>query len=499
MNSQNYRVILSIVSITIVATIVVQVYWNYFNYQTNKAELINQVRFTLDNAVDTYYADIARNHTITTVTASTDSLPPINGIRHFVEQVSGQELDTGKRYGALKLKTKLGSVGNVLDTVAWNSGTAISIKTIDGSNTSRHLDTSAINLFASKIFVSIRNDTLNFTELASLVRTDFDKKNWAIDFGLLFRDTGCDDALIPCDTLRTFGMTNAAGQLTVPSQSAFIPVGTELEIHFSNVSSILLQRSMIGMLLSLLLSVTVVGCLLYLFKTINQQKQLAEIKNDLISNITHEFKTPITTIGSALEGIENFSALDDPNKTKKYLGISNDQLTKLNLMVEKLLETASLDSDHLSLHIEEVNLKQLIEKLIEKYRLSNENKEFKFNAKLQDVNISVDRFHFENAVGNLIDNATKYGGNVIEVTIHQNDENSVRISVVDNGQGVPKDQRVKIFDKFYRVPTGNIHDVKGFGIGLYYAKNIVEKHGGKLELKQFPSTTSFEITLPYAN
>jgi signal transduction histidine kinase len=498
--SHHHRLIISIVSITIVATIAVQVYWNYLNYQANKTELINQVQISLDKAVESYYADIARGHSVTVTTAS-DSLSDFDRISQLIQSDNNHIVDTINRSEKIKFRTIVGdySTDSIVGVKSgqWHGARALNFDSTQGRHISR-IDTSAINLFASKIFISMRNETLNFIELSSLVKTDFDSRSWPIDFGLLMRDMDCASQFLDCDTLHTFGRTNQIDQLIVASQSAFIPRSLDLEIHFSNISSILLKRSFIGILLSLLLSSAIIFCLLYLFRTINQQKQLAEIKNDLISNITHEFKTPITTIGTALEGIENFSGIGDKEKTKKYLSISNGQLSKLNTMVEKLLETASIDSEHLQLNLEKVNLTQLIRLQLEKYQESHEGKSFKFVADQDEILADLDSFHIESAIGNLMDNAIKYGGDVIEVNLAKIDSTLI-IQIIDDGRGIPKDQRNMIFDKFYRIPTGNIHNVKGFGIGLYYAKNIVEKHRGTLQLVPSNSNTIFKITLPYAN
>jgi two-component system phosphate regulon sensor histidine kinase PhoR len=237
---------------------------------------------------------------------------------------------------------------------------------------------------------------------------------------------------------------------------------------------------------------SVFSCLMFLLQIINRQKKIDEIKNDLISNITHEFKTPITTISTAIEGIKNFNELDDKEKTNRYLNISAQQLKKLEIMVEKLLETASLNTDNLNLNKEEIDVVALIKTNIEKHQMTSE-KEIYFTSNKETISCDVDVFHFENAISNLIDNAIKYGGTNVFVHLAQT-EKQTEISVEDDGTGIDKTQREKIFEQFYRIPTGNIHDVKGFGIGLFYAKKIIEKHGGTLELIHNMSKTIFKIT-----
>jgi two-component system phosphate regulon sensor histidine kinase PhoR len=239
----------------------------------------------------------------------------------------------------------------------------------------------------------------------------------------------------------------------------------------------------------------VIGSLLYLLRIIREQKQLAEIKNDFISNMTHEFKTPIATIGVALESIQHFNTSNDPEKTKKYIDMSSQQIGKLNVMVEKLLDTATLDRDALALDKQESNLADLLEGIYQKYRQTYEEKIITYESNADQVRASIDAFHVENAIDNIIDNAVKYGGETIDIKLGKA-KKAVLITIKDSGQTLTKPQVSQIFEKFYRVPKGNTHDVKGFGIGLYYTKTIIEKHEGTISVTTSPTT--FKITLPYA-
>ena len=182
-----------------------------------------------------------------------------------------------------------------------------------------------------------------------------------------------------------------------------------------------------------------------------------EIKNDLISNITHEFKTPITTISTAIEGISSFNHANDPQKTKKYLGISSDQLKKLNTMVEKLLETALLDSDKIVLSKERVEVVGMTKALLENFDILKEDKELSFEADFKECWIDIDIFHMRNAINNLIDNAIKYGGQQTEVSLSKEGKHVVWI-VSDSGGAIDKKQQAQIFKKFYRIPKGNVHN-----------------------------------------
>ena len=164
-------------------------------------------------------------------------------------------------------------------------------------------------------------------------------------------------------------------------------------------------------------------------------------------------------------------------------------------MVEKLLETATLDSEKLLIKKETIDIVELTEKLVNKHQLLSNKKELIFSTNLQPIYICVDAFHFENAISNLIDNAVKYGGNQIEININSILK-STEITIADDGNGVEKNQQEKIFDKFYRITKGNTHDVKGFGIGLYYCKKIIEKHTGTISLSSDKNETIFKINIP---
>jgi two-component system phosphate regulon sensor histidine kinase PhoR len=226
---------------------------------------------------------------------------------------------------------------------------------------------------------------------------------------------------------------------------------------------------------------------------IKKQKKVDEIKNDFINNITHEFKTPITTIATALEGMSTFNPENNLEKNKKYIAMSFNQLFKLENMVEKILETATLNAKELQLTLENINLIVFIKSIIEKHE-DISKKQIAFEFEKEELYINADSFYLENAISNLIDNAIKYGGNKIEINCFQRDKTTL-IKVKDNGNSILKSQEKLIFEKFYRIPMGNIHDIKGYGIGLYFAKTIVEKHFGTIELT-ITNETIFKITLP---
>lgn len=486
--------------VVIVSTIGIQVYWNYKNYLTNKHQLVNDVQRSLDKAVDDYYALLAERTTVgfafegnagnhffkkdSTFQSVIDQIDKIDKDFKNLDSIDVSELNgvtvlRGRKVDSLFTKISVDTAKHNHDSI------------IQRFHYPSKLDD--IKMLTSKVVISIKNDTLVLKEVDSLLNLELNRKNIEVKYKLSFKDA--KDSIKHFNRFKILKFPNGDHTLKTFSKSTFLPDGSELKISFTNETRIILKRILGGILVSLLLILAVIGCLFYLLKIIRQQKQLAEVKNDLISNITHEFKTPIATIGVAIESIKDFNAIEDKEKTKAYLDISNDQLSKLNVMVEKLLETATLDSDSLELNKESYNLTELLEQIVEKHKMQTEAKAVGFKTSSDTILANVDAFHFENALNNILDNAIKYGGNHINVDITKQASNIV-ITISDNGNTLTKSNKDKIFEKFYRVSKGNTHDVKGFGIGLYYTKKIVEKHNGSIHLDLNNNLTTFKISIP---
>jgi len=240
-------------------------------------------------------------------------------------------------------------------------------------------------------------------------------------------------------------------------------------------------------------------CFLYMLSTILEQKKLSEIKNDFINNMTHELKTPIATVSAAVEAMQHFGALESPQKTQTYLTISRNELQRLSDLVEKVLNMAVEEKRELALHREWVKPAELIGELVKNQQLKAE-KPVTIDVKSEPVNASVqvDRLHISNAISNLIDNAVKYSRDSVQIRIDSRaDERGWRLAVQDNGIGISKVYQEAIFDRFFRVPTGNLHPVKGFGLGLSYVRQVVERHGGRIEVSSEPGRGStFVIWIP---
>ncbi|MFN8345653.1 MAG: HAMP domain-containing sensor histidine kinase [Spirosomataceae bacterium] len=278
-------------------------------------------------------------------------------------------------------------------------------------------------------------------------------------------------------------------------------VPSQLLVYFPQRQAFILENMGLSLVSSVLLLLVILGCFYVAVATILKQKKLADIKNDFINNMTHEFKTPISTIslavGMAKEQIEMKA---DATKVRRYLGIIQDETQRLGGHVEKVLQMALLDRGEIKLKPTAVNIHDTIEKVLNNLSVQLEQRqgevELSFDAAHEIV--EGDELHLTNILTNLIDNANKYSPETPHISVHtQSDPNYVYVSVSDTGQGMTKEQQIKIFDPFYRVPTGNIHDVKGFGLGLSYVKKMIEAHGGTIEVESKPGKGStFTIKLP---
>lgn len=476
MKNRHYTFLLYFISFVILATLTIQLYWNYKNYQVGKRQLTNEVQTSFNDALNDYYIQMGKQNTIGFF--STGPEIPIDIIKQI-------QFTDGKITNINDIDPS--SIKNISVVKGPKANTHYRSKVI---STQKHpKDTSfTMKNIVSSIVISMRTDTLQLDKLNQHIRKQLHAKQIELDYGFTFDNNQ--------DSIQTFHWKVIQdANISTTATSAYLPEESTFTVYFTNATTTILKRNLIGIFLSLVLVGSVVACLFWLLLIIRQQKQLAELKNDLISNITHEFKTPISTIGVALEGIQHFNPTNDPEKIKQYLSTSTIHLEKLSLMVEKLLETASLDGGDLRLKKEKIKVDEMLQHLVTKYQALHPDKHFEFKTTEKSVEIIGDPFHLENVFNNMLDNAVKYGGNEIKAAIRTK-SNLLEIDIQDNGHSLTKEQATQLFDKFYRVPKGNIHNVKGFGIGLYYTKKIIEKHGGTLVVK-LTDSTNFIVHLPY--
>jgi two-component system phosphate regulon sensor histidine kinase PhoR len=276
-----------------------------------------------------------------------------------------------------------------------------------------------------------------------------------------------------------------------------------VEARFENPFWLLLPKMGWPLFFSFMMIGITIAAFLFLYRSLQTQHRLAALKNDFISNITHELKTPIATVGVAIEALRNFNAIKDPERTKEYLDISANELQRLGLLVDKVLRLSMFEEDKMELRKEAVDLKQVVSEVTQsmKLQLEKAGATVVLDAQDEKYTVEADRMHMLSVLYNLVDNAIKYSNEnpVVKITL-TNDHHLVKLSVADNGIGIPPEFRHKVFDKFFRVPHGNTHDIKGYGLGLSYVSEVVKKHGGTIEVETVsPAGSAFVITLPSAS
>lgn len=250
---------------------------------------------------------------------------------------------------------------------------------------------------------------------------------------------------------------------------------------------------------SLLMLAAVAGALIYLLRTLFRQKTLEEMRLDLTHNITHELKTPIAVANAANDALLDFGAANDPAKRTKYLEVIRAQLAALGDMVERILTMSVEERENFTLHRERFALGPLLEEVAARFRMKGRGRAT-IEVEIGDpgLTIAADRFHLAHALENLVDNALKYSRREVRIRLSaRRTAKGVELRVADNGIGIDRTAQAHIFEKFYRVPTGDRHDVKGFGLGLYYVRLIARKHGGEITVESSPGRGStFILTLP---
>ncbi|MCM0042322.1 MAG: HAMP domain-containing histidine kinase [Algoriphagus sp.] len=532
-----------LIGVTLLVTLAIQTWRIGTQWEILKSELQQDIQQGFDRAVENYYADLAKSDVFAlTDFKEKDSLASDTSfMRRAVESPlfkktlklqrtdpTGEEnliMETSSSFDSLNTPAELaifspdsmpGAGAKIIEIRALKTKAkdSLRIQTIDISPVAetinrQQLDSitvdqinkiqifrgktavdslNAIERFTSKIIFSIIRDTLDIPKLTKHLDTEFERSGIALDYRLHFTELNSD----------SLARDSIAKEIVMPykvgSRSTFLPAGKSLDLYYDTSYLTLFKRGLVEVLSSLLFLGILAFAFYYLYQTIKNQKEIAEIKQDLIANITHEFKTPIATTLTAIEGIQQFNPTNDPEKTDRYLDISKVQLQKLDQMVEKLLETAALDSDQLVLKKESIDPAPVLTQLVQKFQTLAPEKEFSLLLPTSCNPIEADPFHFEQVISNLLDNAVKYGGSRIQLTLEKGEGHQIRVE--DNGGSLRPEQEKLIFDQFYRIPKGNLHDVKGFGIGLYYVKKIMEKHGGSVFLHTSKSSTIFTTDWP---
>ncbi len=273
-----------------------------------------------------------------------------------------------------------------------------------------------------------------------------------------------------------------------------------LYVYFPKQSSFLIKATGIMVIPSLILTGLLIAIFVYSIMIIFRQKKLSAIKNDFINNMTHELKTPISTISLASQMLEDSGVSNTPRTISHVAKVINQESKRLSFQVEKVLQMAVFNEGRLKLRFKEININDLATKVAANFEIRVKSESGKLLADINAVEdeIKGDEVHITNVIFNLLDNAVKYSKDAPQIKLStETKKDFAVISVKDNGIGIPKEHQSQIFERFYRVPTGNVHDVKGFGLGLSYVKKIVDVHKGRIKVDSAANKgTKFSLYFP---
>ncbi len=280
-----------------------------------------------------------------------------------------------------------------------------------------------------------------------------------------------------------------------------MPAPGSLMVYFPSKNNYVWRSAWRNFIGTLLFTAIIMFCFGYTINVIFRQKKVSEMKNDFINNMTHEFKTPIATISLAADSITSPMIASNSEKVRRFANIIKQENIRMNNQVEKVLQMAVIEKQDFSLKLSEINLHEIIQYAVENIGLQVEKRNGTATAILEANKpvVEGDMTHISNIINNLLDNANKYSPEAPEITIYtKNVSGGVEVTIEDKGRGMTKEERKHIFDKFYRVHTGDLHDVKGFGLGLSYVKAMMTAHKGNIDVKSEPGKgSSFMLFFPF--
>ncbi len=355
--------------------------------------------------------------------------------------------------------------------------------------------TDLINQVSTDYYAVNLNNTIDAKTLQYYLINEFQKMGISTDFEYAIYDCSSDKMV--------YGNYVSAQGVVENKPIKALPKMDKLTyyfvIYFPERSSYITGKMDNWVLTSFILLFVIVFFSYALF-IILRQRRLSEVQRDFINNMTHEFKTPISTIAIASETISQPDIVNTPERLFNYSGIIHEEAARLNMQVERVLQTVKAERKEFQLNKENIDLHELTKTIVESFTINANNKkgEIKLNLSATNYVISADKHHLTNVVFNLLDNAVKYSDKPPLITVTTiNEGNKLLLSVSDEGIGIKKEYQKRVFDKFFRVPSGNIHTVKGFGLGLSYVKSIVKLHHWKINLKSEPTKGStFTLVIP---
>jgi two-component system, OmpR family, phosphate regulon sensor histidine kinase PhoR len=350
-----------------------------------------------------------------------------------------------------------------------------------------------VNQFSSDYYVVNLRLPLEQSTLEHLLKEEFKKANINTDFEYGIYDCETDKIVFGAHINSDFENTDESQHSILPKTNKFL---NYFGVKFPSQNSYLTSK-LDFWIISSIITMIVMAFFGYAMFVILTQKRLSEVQRDFVNNMTHEFQTPISTIKIATEVLSQNKIIENPERMQKYVSIIRQENNRLKNQVEAVLATAKMGKGKIELDIQLQELHQILNEASESVSAGLVDG-FSMNLQANRTSIYADRMHLMNVIRNLIDNAIKYSPKPIDVNVTTwNEKDCIIIAISDKGIGIEKEYISKIFDKFYRVPTGNVHNVKGFGLGLNYVHEMVKLHKWKINVKSEPKKgTTFEIVIP---
>lgn len=351
-----------------------------------------------------------------------------------------------------------------------------------------------VKLVSSNYFVVQINDTLHPYLLESLLIQEFKSRNLNETFEYAIYDCFTDSIV--------FGKSVNISENQSESAHYLQYIKWERDGHYFGVyfpqRGMSIFSNLEVWIYSTILIIIITIFFAYTIFVILQQKKLSEVRSDFVNNMTHELKTPIATINLTASALADQKLQSDPDRLKQYISILSDEGNRLKTLVEKVLQSSNADSGTLRLNKAEINLNDVVNEVCTSFPAYLGSGQLQLTLARNLPNLIADKFHITNLVFNLIENAIKYSKEVIEISITTRQQGKwIELEVRDKGLGISREHQKKIFEKFYRVPTGDIYETKGYGLGLFYVKQIAEKHHGEILLQSEPGGGSvFTLKLP---
>jgi two-component system phosphate regulon sensor histidine kinase PhoR len=350
---------------------------------------------------------------------------------------------------------------------------------------------------STNYFVVTINGPVDTNLLAFLLETEFEKRNVTTDF-----EYGVYDCIYQCmahDNKIASGNARLVNQESLPKFDGPMD-GYYFGVQFPRMEANLISQMGIW-LFSSAVNLVVIFFFVYTLFVILKQRRLSEIQRDFINNMTHEFKTPISTIAISAEVLKDPSIVNTPERLLNYTTIIQNENNRLKQQVERVLQMARLDKEQIKLKKEVLDVHDIIQEAVKNISINKTiSSDIELNLDSKPSKVHADKLHLTNVFFNLLDNAIKYCKEAPKIVISTTKLNDLlHITVKDNGIGISPENHRKVFQKFFRVPTGNIHDVKGFGIGLNYVKLVIESHKGRITLaSELGKGSTFTLILPVA-